>query len=206
MRENDEDDICDRRSGCAKDSEATETEKDILRSSDIDNLCEAQEWSRQPRNSYASDEDGFSYALSVSSFESQHSADDVTPSDSTQKIRSGKRRGPLKQREIYSIDQNDESNDEENDIIRRLTSLQLPRMPRPDEIKGSSPSEAINKKLTSSETFPKDPPTIRILIVADVDLKSASALAESALSSSSTSSLANPILTRCACFTTTRRE
>ena len=59
------------------------------------------------------------------------------------------------------------------DLLRQqLADLQLPHMP---------------PATTASVSSSPDPPTLRILVVADVDLASASALAESALSSSSSS-------------------
>lgn len=53
------------------------------------------------------------------------------------------------------------------ELNRRLASLQLPHMPA--------------SILTGGANSPSQPPTIRILVVADIDLESVSALAESAL-------------------------
>ena len=53
---------------------------------------------------------------------------------------------------------------ENEEVIQTLTSLNLPWMPTLSEIQSD-----------------KEPPTFRILVVADIDLESASALAESAL-------------------------
>jgi hypothetical protein len=55
----------------------------------------------------------------------------------------------------------------EEEIIQRLTSLNLPNMPSADQMRND-----------------REPPTLRILVVADIDLESASALAESALATS----------------------
>lgn len=57
-----------------------------------------------------------------------------------------------------------EDEDHQQEVIRRLMSLNLPNMPSPSQMRNG-----------------EDPPTIRILVVADIDLASASALAESAL-------------------------
>jgi hypothetical protein len=62
----------------------------------------------------------------------------------------------------------------QRELTRQLASLQLPHMPPPPA--GSTPSDD------------EEPPTLRILVVADIDLASASALAESALGGTSSNS------------------
>jgi hypothetical protein len=59
----------------------------------------------------------------------------------------------------------------EQDVVKELTSMNLPYMPSPDDMRSRN-----------------EPPTLRILVVADIDMESASALAESALADTITSS------------------
>ena len=61
----------------------------------------------------------------------------------------------------------------QQEFVRQLTSLQLPHMPK---VSLDGTDHDNNGRM--------EPPTLRILVVADIDLASASALAESALAAS----------------------
>lgn len=95
------------------------------------------------------------------------------------------------------------------ELNRQLASLQLPHMPASimsfSEAEAGLPHISMNDGDSSTNSYtasprrssynntPSEPPTIRILVVADIDLESASALAESALSSTTDASQENPL-------------
>ena len=65
----------------------------------------------------------------------------------------------------------------QHEFVRQLTSLQLPHMP-------NMSMDAMDQLMENVNNGRVEPPTLRILVVADIDLASASALAESALAAS----------------------
>ncbi len=72
------------------------------------------------------------------------------------------------------------------ELNRHLANLQLPRMPASIVSHGGEPIKDGDGSTQShhDQQSTSEPPTIRILVVADIDLDSASALAESALNNS----------------------